>query len=151
MTNILLGNAGQQVSTGTTLLFACLLVGLIVSLALEEKLHAKKSVIAGTFAIICLLLGAIFQILPFEKIVIGSHELQQHSEIDGAYEDAETGVHEVHIPAASEAAASDQDGEANATALPAGQTAENGRRTGSRSCSIAGAPPWRRPGRPENW
>ncbi len=66
----------HSVSTGTTLLFACLLVGLIACLALEEKLHAKKSVIAGTFAIICLLLGAVFQILPFEEVVVGSHEIK---------------------------------------------------------------------------
>jgi Na+/H+ antiporter NhaD/arsenite permease-like protein len=46
---------------------------LIVCLALEEQLHAKKSVIAGSFAIVCLFLGAVFGILPFEKIVVGSH------------------------------------------------------------------------------
>ena len=39
-----------EVSQGTTLLFAAILVGLISCLALEEKIHAKKSVIAGIFA-----------------------------------------------------------------------------------------------------
>ena len=37
--------------------FALLLVALIVCLALEEKLHAKKSVIAGLFAIVTMLWG----------------------------------------------------------------------------------------------
>ena len=52
--------AAHHVSRGTTTLFAVLLGGLIVCLALEEKLHAKKSVIAGLFAILCLFLGAVF-------------------------------------------------------------------------------------------
>ena len=64
----------SEVSGGLTLLFAALLVGLVLCLAFEEKLHAKKSVIAGTFAIVCLLLGTICGILPFEEVVIGSHE-----------------------------------------------------------------------------
>ena len=59
------------VTPGVTALFAALLVGLVVCLALEEKLHAKKSVIAGTFAIVCLLLGAICDILPFQQVVVG--------------------------------------------------------------------------------
>lgn len=63
----------EPVSVSVTLLFAVLLVALIACLALEEKLHAKKSVIAGSFAIICLLLGAFCQILPFQDVVIGSH------------------------------------------------------------------------------
>ena len=40
-----------------TLLFSALLVGLILCLAFEEKIHAKKSVIAGVFAIVGLLLA----------------------------------------------------------------------------------------------
>ncbi|HIE69862.1 MAG TPA: hypothetical protein EYP98_06640, partial [Planctomycetes bacterium] len=49
-------------------IFAGLLVGLIVCLALEEKLHAKKSLIAGVFAVIALLLGGAFGLLPFGPI-----------------------------------------------------------------------------------
>ena len=75
MLGILLANAGH-VSAGVTSLFALLLVGLIVCLAFEEKLHAKKSVIAGTFAIVCLLLGAIFDILPFQEVVVGSESIR---------------------------------------------------------------------------
>ncbi|MEZ6138125.1 MAG: SLC13 family permease [Pirellulaceae bacterium] len=69
---ILLATSEPTVSTEVTVLFALLLVALIACLALEEKIHAKKSVIAGTFAIVCLLLGAVFQILPFEDVVVGS-------------------------------------------------------------------------------
>ena len=62
-----------------TLLFSLLLVGLIVCLALEEKIHAKKSVIAGSFAVVCLLAGTLCGILSFEEIVVGSHEVRSPS------------------------------------------------------------------------
>ena len=52
-----------------TLLFAGLLVGLVLCLALEEKLHAKKSLIAGGFAVVSLLLGSFFGLLPFGPMV----------------------------------------------------------------------------------
>ena len=48
-----------EVSVGITLFFTGILVALIVSLALEEKLHAKKSIIVGLYAVMTLLLGAI--------------------------------------------------------------------------------------------
>jgi Na+/H+ antiporter NhaD/arsenite permease-like protein len=57
------------VSLSTTLLFAGMLVAMIVCLALEEKLHAKKSVIVGGFAVITLLLGTAFDLLPFGPVV----------------------------------------------------------------------------------
>jgi len=85
MNEFMLASVGHEVSPSTTLLFAALLVGLIVCLALEETLHAKKSVIAGVFAIICLLLGAICGILPFDNVVIGSHEMKQIGEVHGDY------------------------------------------------------------------
>lgn len=56
-------------------MFGALLLGLIVCLALEEKLHAKKSLIAGVFAIICLLLGSITGVLSFDKVLVGSTEV----------------------------------------------------------------------------
>ena len=37
-----------EVSLGITLFFAAILVAMITCLALEEKLHAKKSLIVGT-------------------------------------------------------------------------------------------------------
>ena len=84
--DLLLASTGQDIATWKTVLFGLLLVALVVCLALEEKIHAKKSVIAGSFAIVCLLLGAVFNILPFEDVVVGSHEAvdivasEQHDE-----------------------------------------------------------------------
>ncbi|MFC1705610.1 SLC13 family permease [Planctomycetota bacterium] len=65
----LLASAGHgHVSTGTTLFFAAILVGLIVCLALEEKIHAKKSFIAGAFAAVSLFLGGLWGLLPVGPI-----------------------------------------------------------------------------------
>ena len=64
-----------QVPLGVTLLFMALLVAMILCLALEEKLHAKKSVIAGLFAVVTLFLGAAFDLLPFGSVTIGGHEI----------------------------------------------------------------------------
>ena len=102
MTGIVLANMEHSVSTGVTVLFAALLLGLILCLALEEKLHAKKSVIAGVFAMVCLLLGAVCEILPFEEVVVGSGELAEHGPVEGVYEDSQHRQHEVHIPPVSE-------------------------------------------------
>ena len=64
------GSAGvsgghDEVSLGITLFFAALLIAMIMCLAFEEKLHAKKSVIVGVFAMVSLLLGGLFGLLPF--------------------------------------------------------------------------------------
>jgi Na+/H+ antiporter NhaD/arsenite permease-like protein len=69
------GHAAPAVSAGITYLFAGVLVALIVSLALEEKLHAKKSLIVGVYAVIALLLGAALLPLPYGPYLIGGHEL----------------------------------------------------------------------------
>ncbi|MFN3194181.1 MAG: SLC13 family permease [Aureliella sp.] len=90
--------AEHAVPTSVTILFACLLVALIACLALEEKLHAKKSVIAGIFAIICLLAGTVAGILPFEEVVVGSRllpaaeDLEEEHGSNGSH--AEGGEHE---------------------------------------------------------
>ena len=68
--------SGHGVGWQITLLFSLLLVGLIACLALEEKIHAKKSIIAGSFAVVCLLAGTLCGILSFEEIVVGSHEIK---------------------------------------------------------------------------
>ena len=60
----------EVVPLSITLLFAALLIGLILCLALEEKLHAQKSVIAGFFAIVCLTLGAFLELLPFGEVTL---------------------------------------------------------------------------------
>ncbi len=67
--------APEAPSMGVTLLFLALLAGLIVALALEEKLHARKSVIACAFAVVCLLLGAALDLLPFGPVVVGGHAI----------------------------------------------------------------------------
>ena len=65
----------HDVDLGVTLVFTGLLVAMILGLAFEEKIHAKKSVIVGLFAVISLLLGTAFHLLPFEPIVIRDHEI----------------------------------------------------------------------------
>ncbi|MEZ6042359.1 MAG: hypothetical protein R3C20_17790 [Planctomycetaceae bacterium] len=42
-----------------TILFGLILAAMIAALALEEKLHAKKSIIVGTFAGLCMILGVL--------------------------------------------------------------------------------------------
>jgi len=59
----------HDVPLSVTLLFATILLGLILSLALEEKIHAKKSLIVGVFAVISLLLGTALDLLPFGPLV----------------------------------------------------------------------------------
>jgi Na+/H+ antiporter NhaD/arsenite permease-like protein len=56
-------------STGVTILFAVLLAAMILALALEEKIHAKKSVITGVAALISLFLGDAFDLLPLGPVV----------------------------------------------------------------------------------
>ena len=51
-----------------TYLFTGLLGAMVGCLALEEKIHAKKSVIVGVTAVIALLLGAFTGILPFGPV-----------------------------------------------------------------------------------
>ncbi|MEE9118419.1 MAG: SLC13 family permease, partial [Calditrichia bacterium] len=67
--------AAHQVSNTTTLIFAGLLVLMIVCLALEEIIHAKKSVIVALIAVIALLMGGFMHILPFGDVIIpgGQH------------------------------------------------------------------------------
>lgn len=70
-----ISEAHPAVPAWVTLLFVSILSAMILCLAFEEKLHAKKSVIAGLFAILCLLLGAVFGLLPFGPISVGGHEI----------------------------------------------------------------------------
>lgn len=66
--------SAHQVPMSVTLFFTFLLVAMIVCLALEEKLHAKKSVIVGLFSVVALLCGAYAGVLPFGDITIPSGE-----------------------------------------------------------------------------
>ncbi|MEZ6119252.1 MAG: SLC13 family permease [Pirellulaceae bacterium] len=103
---LLLANT-TEVSLGVTLLFSLLLVGLISCLALEEKIHAKKSVIAGSFAVVCLLLGAAFHILPFGRVVVGSYQPANFEEVEGDY--VEPDGDRVHVDVESISDQSDPD------------------------------------------
>jgi len=58
-------HGAQAVEPWSTYLFTGLLGAMVVCLALEEKIHAKKSVIVGVTAVVALLLGAFTGILPF--------------------------------------------------------------------------------------
>ena len=61
-------SASHEVSIGVTFFFAALLVSMILCLAFEDKLHAKKSVIVGAFAVASLLLGGLLGLLPFSAM-----------------------------------------------------------------------------------
>ena len=67
--------ANTSVSPAITAIFGLLLIGLIACLALEEKLHAKKSLIAGIFAILVLGLGTATGVLDFSAVLVGSHRV----------------------------------------------------------------------------
>ncbi|RME88317.1 MAG: hypothetical protein D6785_01005 [Planctomycetota bacterium] len=54
----------STISSSITYFFAFLLLAMILCLALEEKIHAKKSLITGFFAFLCLLFSSIFLPLP---------------------------------------------------------------------------------------
>ena len=73
MNAFVLASAGahgeHHVSSVVTLVFAAILVAMIATLAFEEKLHAKKSVIVGTYCIITLLAGAALGLLAFGPLV----------------------------------------------------------------------------------
>lgn len=58
------------ISPALTFFFTCILVAMITLLALEEKIHAKKSLIVGVFAVILLILASIFELLPFGEITL---------------------------------------------------------------------------------
>ena len=60
-----------------TAFFGTFLALMILALAFEEKLHAKKSVIVGVFAIVSLWLGSAFDLIPFGAILLpNGHELE---------------------------------------------------------------------------
>lgn len=59
----------HAVSNGITIFFAGLLVLMIACLALEEKLHAKKSFITGCFSIVALIAATALNILPLGPVI----------------------------------------------------------------------------------
>ncbi len=58
---MLLADADRHVPDWVTGMFAVLLVLMIIALAFEEKLHAKKSLIVGLFAGVCLVIATLLQ------------------------------------------------------------------------------------------
>ncbi len=67
--------AAHAVPMWKTMLFTAILVAMIASLALEEKLHAKKSVIVGVYAVVCLLLGEIFKLIHRDPVEFLGHTI----------------------------------------------------------------------------
>ena len=67
----------HHVPPWVTVLFMLILVLMIAALAFEEKIHAKKSIIVGTFAGLCLLLGTLLNLLSFGKVHLpDGHDLK---------------------------------------------------------------------------
>jgi Na+/H+ antiporter NhaD/arsenite permease-like protein len=64
----------HHVSPAVTAFFGGLLVLMILCLAFEEKIHAKKSIITGAFAVVTLLCATGFGLLPFGPVVNVFHE-----------------------------------------------------------------------------
>ena len=64
-----MGEQVHEVEFWKTLVFLGLLTAIGLALALEEKIHAKKSLIPGTFAIICVLLADLLHLLPIGDVV----------------------------------------------------------------------------------
>lgn len=54
----------HAVSSTVTYIFAALLVAMVLTLAFEEKLHAKKSLIVGVYAAIALVMGVALGVVP---------------------------------------------------------------------------------------
>jgi Na+/H+ antiporter NhaD/arsenite permease-like protein len=67
-------SGGHHVAPWVTGLFTLLLVAMVAALAFEEKLHAKKSIIVGTFAGLCLLLATMLHLLKFGDVTLPNQE-----------------------------------------------------------------------------
>ncbi len=60
----------HEASEGITLFFSFILFLMVLSLALEEKIHAQKSIIVSFFAIICLVIATALGLLPFGEVTL---------------------------------------------------------------------------------
>ncbi|HHH28647.1 MAG TPA: hypothetical protein ENK57_09940 [Polyangiaceae bacterium] len=58
----------EHVPTWVTVVFGLILVAMVLALALEEKLHAKKSFITGVAAVVSLLLAQALSLLPTHEL-----------------------------------------------------------------------------------
>ncbi len=68
-------HAAPHVSGSVTALFSLVLAAMIACLALEEKIHAKKSIIVGVFAVFSLFLAGAYGLLPFGPVLVRGHEI----------------------------------------------------------------------------
>lgn len=67
----------STVSTSVTLFFTLVLIAMIVTLALEEKIHAKKSLIVAVYAVLCLIIASELGLMPFGDITLpGGHKVK---------------------------------------------------------------------------
>jgi len=75
-TLLLAAEATSHAPAWVTFLFSFLLLAMVAALAFEEKLHARKSIIVGTFAGGCLILETVIgwwlgeRLVPFGEIVL---------------------------------------------------------------------------------
>jgi len=69
-------HAATAIPIEITLIFTAILLLMIISLAFEEKIHAKKSIIVSVFAIISLVLATYFHDIPFGDVILpGNHHV----------------------------------------------------------------------------
>ena len=76
------GGGHHEVPAWVTYLFLAILALMIFTLAIEEKIHAKKSLITGLFAVVCLFLGTAFDLMPFDP---GPGELEGISWVENVF------------------------------------------------------------------
>lgn len=70
-------------SPGVTYFFLGLLIAMVLALAFEEKLHAKKSLIVGLFTTVALLAGEITGVFHSEEMHFLGHEVHLPAYIPG--------------------------------------------------------------------
>jgi len=68
-------HAALEVTQGVTVFFSVLLFLMVLSLALEEKIHAQKSVIVSFFAILSLVFATALGLLPFGDVTLPNGHL----------------------------------------------------------------------------
>ncbi len=68
-------HAALEVTQGVTVFFSAILFLMVLSLALEEKIHAQKSVIVSFFAILSLIFATALGLLPFGDVTLPNGHL----------------------------------------------------------------------------
>jgi Na+/H+ antiporter NhaD/arsenite permease-like protein len=70
-------SVAPEPSAAITYAFAALLVAMILSLALEEKVHAKKSLIVALFAVVALITASVLGLIEFGTVLLpGGHRIE---------------------------------------------------------------------------